>query len=756
MPRASLASVALVHAVITGAAARFLPWPSFSVFAVLAGLSSICHVTVVVLALAGHARLATAWRAASFASLAFLGWVTYAALSSGLYVARLYAGVGVPLAAAAAAAWCVVALFTLPIACWGLSRTGGLFGSLFARAPRDGGPLVVAFALTGAGFGVASHAASSEAVRLAAATAAPSSDVEATLSRGLASLPVLPDVDAAVFSPTPARCAGPLASSNTTIFATYLLRNRAPVSVCVQGASLDEATASLAERLRAAWGGGAVTIDVATGVQPLPDAGALLGAVLLRPGADGACLEGACLTPTQLVGTDQFTRLTGFAALQLKVGLSAPVLRQALGAPPLASSGMDVLDDPHAGFAGIERLETLRFVRSPRGELRRADRLLGTQPPLDRASFVRAARSAIGFADGAQEPDGRFHYLVNPFTGEISNAGFNVPRQAGTTLAICDAGGLDGRSTRVAQRSLSLLASFEQRNKDAAGIVFPPGARFPAPLGSTALSMVAFLSCRDRVGHGFDPLIERLGRGLLASQRRDGGFFPAWDPVQGAPVAGQDQLYAAGQAVMALVLWEGAKDLAKPDGLSAAIDRATAYFAGPYWQTPIHDFFFLEENWHCLAARAAIATGHRRDAYERWCIDYMTMKSRLVMDGSSGVDDEFVGAYGFGDVLPPHHAATAGFAEALAAMIAVKRARHETTTKDEALLSLSLRYMLRNQWREDNCVTCTRSLHVPGGFSENVGSPVIRIDFVQHALAAISHGGRELGLLGPAEVAGPS
>ncbi len=34
-----------------------------------------------------------------------------------------------------------------------------------------------------------------------------------------------------------------------------------------------------------------------------------------------------------------------------------------------------------------------------------------------------------------------------------------------------------------------------------------------------------------------------------------------------------------------------------------------------------------------------------------------------------------------------------------------------------------------------------------GGFSENSASPVIRIDYVPHAMAAIGHGGRELGLL---------
>ena len=43
----------------------------------------------------------------------------------------------------------------------------------------------------------------------------------------------------------------------------------------------------------------------------------------------------------------------------------------------------------------------------------------------------------------------------------------------------------------------------------------------------------------------------------------------------------------------------------------------------------MRDFFFFEENWHCLAARAALAH-HRRDDYERFCLDYVTMKTRLL------------------------------------------------------------------------------------------------------------------------------
>jgi hypothetical protein len=171
-----------------------------------------------------------------------------------------------------------------------------------------------------------------------------------------------------------------------------------------------------------------------------------------------------------------------------------------------------------------------------------------------------------------------------------------------------------------------------------------------------------------------------------------------------------------------------------------------AYYSGPYWDIPLRDFFYLEENWHCLAARTAL-THHRNDKYERFCIDYMTMKSRFIETEDSGIDADQVGAYAFGHVFPPHHAAAAGFAEGLAAAVAVKRARGLSVEEDLVTLRRTMKYLLHHQWTEDNCAMCTRKLRIPGGFSENVASPIVRIDFVQHAMAGMLHGSEALELL---------
>lgn len=326
------------------------------------------------------------------------------------------------------------------------------------------------------------------------------------------------------------------------------------------------------------------------------------------------------------------------------------------------------------------------------------------------------------------------------------------------------------------QRSLGMLAKLERRAGagDAVGALFYPADSrgMVANLNPTALSLVAFLSCRDAVRDArdvvsgapgaHDALIGRLARMVLATQRDDGGFAPQLDLARVAPVLGPTQLYEGGQSVLALALLEELAareplpELPPAAEVRAAADRAMDYYANRYWDHFASDFVYMEENWHCLAARAALGR-HRRDDYERFCLDYVAFKSRLVLDEESDVAPDLVGGYGFGNVLPPHNTATAGFGEALAAAMAVKAARGEDLARDRALMERVLGFLVRQQWSPATCFACSRDVVIEGGFSESMASPRIRIDYVQHAWAALGHGGRELGLLPgrSAPLAGP-
>jgi hypothetical protein len=181
--------------------------------------------------------------------------------------------------------------------------------------------------------------------------------------------------------------------------------------------------------------------------------------------------------------------------------------------------------------------------------------------------------------------------------------------------------------------------------------------------------------------------------------------------------------------------------------VTEAIDRAMRYYGTEWWDHPMGKLFYLEENWHCLAARAALAR-HRNDAYERFCIAHSDFKSSFIIGNESPTLD-MVGAFALAPMIPPPNTATAGVGEALAASIAIKRARNEDTREDEERLARIMTFLLRQQWDASTCGVCQHPELVVGGFSDSMLTPWLRIDFAQHAWAALRHGAHVLGM-GPA------
>jgi hypothetical protein len=747
-PRWSIAVLSLLLAAVFAWAAYTLPWQRWTVFASTSAALAAGHAVTGALALAGSRHRARAWRLTSLLALAYLALHTWTAVTAGAYIAELYGGLGRGVAAGLAVVWAVLALLTAPPAIWGIAATGGL-------RPRRGaglaGGLALAF-LAGLWHGQAA----------AAATPLAHPDdptaIAAALSDSLATTrPVPKDTPkVALWTRQPAACDHPL--DRPTAFITYPVRDERSdgkrprlrgTTRCVQTdapAGLIPAIAAVAADAAAA---GPMKIDVVTGTQPLH--AALPGPIslLLRPGLDGVCDGQRCLAPWQLVALGLFVTYTPLPFIEdLRFGADPPAVRRALARA----------DDIAPGVDGLTRITTLSYLVDTGGHVRHVPRMREVQDRLDAVNLGAAALAAERHILAAQADDGRFRYILQPFTGRVTWKGFAVPRQAGTTLALCELGSADPAVVRAAARSLAMLAELERPSGDLGGLVYEErvGARPRAwaGLGDTALPLIAYLTCRPRTGPGHDELIARLGRFLLAMQRPDGGFHPRYDLVKGAPIPGPDPMYAAGQAVYALTLLEGLLAAhPRPDldhaEVRAAVDRAMTYFADDYWDHGLYGFFFLEENWHCLGARAALEI-HRHPGYERLCLDYVDFKRRLIM--TDRVSDELRGAYGFGNVLPPHNTPTAGFGEALAAAMAVRAAQGTTRPEDAELLTQVLTFLVEQQWSDSNCFACTPDQVVPGGFSESVGSPDLRIDYTQHAWAALGHGGRVLGLLpGPAD-----
>lgn len=543
----------------------------------------------------------------------------------------------------------------------------------------------------------------------------------------------------------PVVCAAPPAAAFVTLLVVYSAAGdgaqRAPsAGACLQGPSIDQVLDDLRHLLLERGRRGPLWLDWVSGVQALSGRHSWIDALKLRPGLDGVCAGPRCALPGQLLAQGFFSTFRPVSFIpDFQFGVDPARLRSLLG----AGSGV--------GLGDLSRLETRSFVVQLEESDARVTPLLRMrrrEVPVTRDELQRAAAAAQNHVLSALLPDGRFRYTLDPLSGTADTTSFNLARQAGTALALCELGA-DTPAVRLAiERSLSTFTGFERRVGDLVLLSSDPNAA-TGRIGESALPLAAIASCSARLGSALPAGAVGLARSLLALQRADGGFWPELDLESGTPVAGLEPLYAAGQAVLALVLLEGRqRDRADPalpalEVFHSAVERAMSYVATGYWSHPLRDFFFLEENWHCLAARAAL-TVHPHAGYEDFCLRYVRFKGRLILEREQGADPDFDGGFGFGNLVPPHNTGAAGFGEALAAALALERAQGRVQPDQLRLLQKVLGFLLRQQWSPENCFACATS-DVVGGMSEHTHSLLTRIDFAQHAWAALGHGAAALG-----------
>lgn len=746
LPRFSLALLALLHAGVFAWAGYSLPWHGPTPFAALSTLLALLHFGTALTAIAQSRWCGPIWRISAIASLVFLGYHTWLLFDAATYIAVLYGGLGRGVAAGLGAVWAVFVLLTLPLAAWGIAATGGI------RRPRGtaAGAALLALVIS---LGLWRTASAAEAKPLQTIAESPQALLP-ELAAITASLPALPDGEArpSLMIREPVRCEQSPEEAGATAVISFMRRTSAPdprpfraTRMCIQGKP-EELLGTVGEVLQGAALRGPMKLDIITATSPLSSSVTAPDIFQIRPGIDGVCRFGRCFMPWNLVALDQFTQNKPLAFIDdLRFGIDSRNL-MALFSGGEAPSERPALD-------GLTRITTWSLMVDVDGVPRNVPRLREPDLPLTEATLSRGLALAERHILDAQSADGRFRYLLNPFTGRVSWRGFAIPRQAGTTLALCEVGSQREEVRKSVRSSLAMLTSLEERRGELSAIAPRRGDKPPkiTGLGNTALSMIALLGCRSRVGDEFDAEIGRLGRFLLTMMRKDGGFYPAYNLAEGHVIEGPDPLYAGGQAVFALSLLEAAaadNDAPFPPQteLRDAVERAMNYTATTYWGHGLYDFFFIEENWHCMAARASLGH-HRNSKYERFCLDYMTYKSRLILDEKSGVSDDLLGSYGFGNVIPPHNTPTGGFGETLAAAMAIRKANGESIADDQARMKGVLTFLLRQQWRPELCFACIAEPAIAGAFSESMSSPVIRIDYVQHSMAALGHGGRLLDLL---------
>lgn len=738
-PRWSVACLSGLVAAILAWAAWILPWRDWTVFAVVTAIVATVHGVNALLFAAGHPQRGRVWRAQAIVALAYQAWLTWNLVRSAVYVARVYGGMGEGIGAGLLALIAVLALLMVPTSVWALAATGGVRSTGKGKAAAGVGALLVAWGLMRA----------ASAGDLDPVGIEDRNTIESIVTEHIVVAPG--DAPAqSLWRQQAVECPAPVTEAGATVIATFFAPNVAeqpePMSYCVQADEVRPAIESMGRLVEAEAMPGPIKVDVVTATGALRSVMPFIDSLAMRPSLDGVCEGTRCLMPWQLFGLEAFSANMPFPVVpDFRFGVDPMHLRAALVWP-------DRPERPRPEIDGLVRVATASFVIDADGThpLRRLQ-LEG--PELSKEGLAGAMTRAEGYLLDAQLPDGRFKYKLHPFTGQLTQHGFSLARQAGTSLVICELAQDRARARKVATKALAMLTSTGKRSGDLMALAYPvEREHVNVALGNTALASIALLSCRDLVGDRFDDDIAAMARFLLAMQREDGGFNPSFSMADGAPVPGPDPLFAVGQAVFALsllerlVIEEDLPGMPDRDTVQAAVQRSMDYTANEFWDFFGADFFWVEENWHCLAARASLEH-HRHEGYERFCVDYATFKARLVLDDDSGVDPDYVGGVNVGNLNPPQTTGTSGLSEALAAAGAIARFRGEDASVFERALSFSLPFVMHQQWREASCFACTVDHTVVGAFSEHMGSPVIRIDYVQHALASLGHGGRILGLV---------
>lgn len=732
-------------------AAWALPWTVRTPFSAIALVAGASHLACAIACVALPRRATAAWRISAFCSLGLLALSVWIVATSGAYLVRTYSSLGAGLTGAFLAALGLVALFTLPTSCWALVRTRGCPPHpvrTMRRALGLGALGVVALVAA------AAHTASAAKPELVAERLA-REEIDALRD---AFEPRAHEARPRPLSPgAVAKCKSSPVSEMTAVLHYRSRGSKKTRAKCIQGTDRREVLAALSKRvgrLKSAWD---VKLDWVTRTARVDAAPQVLSAIALRPGLDGVCLERRCFMPWQLLARGEFLRHRPLPFVRdLRFGASSERLAGALGG--------------HASDTDeLIRVETQSLVLRRDGEWEELRRMRPVHVDVDRQSVSAAIDDAERYVRRAQGDDGVFAYTVDPFSGQpTSDESFNLARQAGTTLALCDL----AERTKTAnarkelrqsiERSLDLLRDKEVSGDDPTIAALSLDADSSVVrMGANALPLVAFVRCRSLVGPKYDSTISRLTRFVLAAQLPDGNFPPHYrlrsssSKKRAGPLPGTQPLYAGGQAILALLLVEAAQlradgalpriaDAPQDAVVRSAVDRAMTYVTDEHWDHALRPFFFIEENWHCIAARAALGV-HENEAYERYCYDYMRFKARLILDASSDVDPEFVGGFGFGNIIPPHNTGAAGLAEALAATIVVKQARAVSAEADRELLVEVMRFLMRQQWTERNGFACAPT--ALGSMSEHTHSPEVRIDFVQHLLSGLVHGGAVSGVV---------
>lgn len=494
------------------------------------------------------------------------------------------------------------------------------------------------------------------------------------------------------------------------------------------------------EAVRKARGDVRIKVDICLGRGPIVTGIPIVFAHSVVAGLDGIGIESAGRT-AYLLPDDIFQKdlLGGTAPFSFMVEFRSGLDTRAT---------VELLADRLGLTADEWRRNSRRYFRFRTQSLvesldhRRALPVLRSRVPIYRVDRRMVREAVVRSADYVLRqirPDGSFEYIYYPTADRHSVGEYSLPRHAGTTWFLSLAFRVLGaeRYREGARRAIDYLGIHAVPRGCQGKQYACVGTDTEGDLGSAALGIVAITEYQRATGdRRFEGLARKLGEFLLWMQKPNGDFCHQFKPGTGERNCQEILLYYSGEASLALAkLFQ----LTRDERYRRPLERALDFLTGENYDFFLGQFFIGEDHWTCIAAEAAFEAVNK-DQYARFCYEFARLNARAQVQPGEGLMDDLQGAFSVTPFFMPHNTPAGSRTESNVATYLLSVRRGEPQADVLRSVRLSLRLLLDQQLRPEGGYLFPNAAAASGGMMQTAVRPNIRIDFVQHAAAAMARG----------------
>ncbi|MEK6302277.1 MAG: hypothetical protein AABO41_16325 [Acidobacteriota bacterium] len=344
---------------------------------------------------------------------------------------------------------------------------------------------------------------------------------------------------------------------------------------------------------------------------------------------------------------------------------------------------------------------------------------------LNREQLIASARAGGDYLIRMQKQDGSFHYTYDALQDRTGSETYNILRHAGTAYALLDlyATTRDQRYLDSAHRAIVFLkARFRPARGNRSSYVLDFDGN--AKLGANGLALIALARQLELdPKRGDRASAERLAYLILSLQRKNGSFA-SYYRLHGKEPA-RVSLYYPGEAMLGLV------QLFKLNGdrrLIEAVRRGADHLiAAQRNMDELPDDAWLMQ---------ALDGLHRVRKVQRYADHAIALAESMIAAQYTAESRHagYIGGFGPGR---PRATPAASRSEGIVAAYRMARATGDArATPIGAALKLAARFLLSQQF-DIHDTSLLKPALAAGGFRESATSWQVRIDYVQHNIAAL-------------------